>query len=305
MLSTILSKIKTKFLVYHGIYLSNNYYNYHGFHPLFYYQRTRGNAITIKTKSSNIIISYRDDVKKLTIVRPLGNIKEILQVITFLKKEMPNTQIYCRYLNKEQYEYIKEHCIISQDIIWSKNSLYDDETYSQISLHIQNTVSLEGNNLRWIRQAVKRHNNSIIHKCVKKEDVDITKLLDFAYNNFPKSVTDNMDNRNETNSFFTSTFLGVETFPENLDFHCFYNLNKDLIGFSIVSSFKEVADVYFFTHQRISRLANFQLFKIMHFYDRKKVRHLNLGGSETRSMHNFKKNISPYYQSIKSYLVKL
>lgn len=282
----------------------------HGFHPLFYWQRTRGKGYWLFNDEAHVICSFRDDIGVFQLVRPCGTSSKIVQVcddISSALSEASPHQIVVRYCNKEVANKLISCSFNEQDdFVWNHNSSRDDETYSQVIYPLNKIVISEGTGNRMIRQSIYKHDDISIYSGTKNYIIELEKV--FVLSLLPSSANKSNFDDMEIYEFIRSTFDAIPLIKKkrncNIVYHRLIDDSGALKAFAISGQAKTIADMYLFSHIREKRLATYFLYKIAEYHSNNGAIHLNLGGSETSSLHQFKVNFSSHHFTIKSHLLK-
>jgi len=281
-----------------------------GFHPLFYFQRARGDIFVIEDNDVTLVCSNRLDVKKFIIIRPIGNIASIVNTLKKLSSHFIDEYgfFYIKYANEELKTILNNEFNISFDFFWSGNSLFDDETYPQIQydlMEVNDIAISKRSKHRWIRQCIKSFKSSIYHKKLVYSQIEFEKLLNFSKINVPKSIKNKIQSLNEFYGFVNSTFDGITKYNKNIDFHIFLNNLDEIVGI-LISAHKEAhVDVYFLSHKNLPKLSTFILVTVMKYYLDKGASYFCVGGSETESLHLFKEQLLLECRKTSTFLIKI
>lgn len=281
----------------------------HGFHPIFYWQRTRGLGFWLFNDSVDVVFSYREDVGYFQFVRLCGESIEVAILCEKIASEVSKIWSHCivaRYCNEEIASQLLTQSFVEKNgFEWNQSSTLDDESFSQIIFPIGKIIYLEGAENRMIRQAVKKHENISLYSFTKKTNIRLDK--DFVLGELPLSAKRNNFDEIEINDFINSTFDAVSLIMEleknEVVFHRILSSKGELKAFAISGNIGSQADMYLFSHIKESRLSTYFLYKILEYQNTQGVRFLNLGGSESSSLHKFKMNFSSNYLINQSHLL--
>ena len=282
----------------------------HGFHPLFYWQRTRGNGYWLFNNDVHVVCSFRNDIGIFQLVRPCGATSKIIQVCEDISSALSESfpyHIVVRYCSKEVASRLTSGSFNEpDDFVWNHNSPLDDETYSQVIYPLNKIVIPKGTGNRMIRQSIYKHDDVSSYRGTNNYMIELEKA--FVLGLLPISANKSNFDDMEIQEFIRSTFDAIQLIRKKRICKIICHRLLDNLGtlkaFAVSGQADSRADMYLFSHLKEKRLATYFLYKIAEYHSNNGAVSLNLGGSETSSLHQFKVNFSSHHFTTRSHLLK-
>lgn len=261
----------------------------HGSHASFYWLRTRGSGVFVRLGKSGLAVTWRQDMGGFVALRPVGEAQEIadllMTVASTVQKKWPGLLLIGRYcgravadrLASQGWTYINS----------SHSGLIDDEAFPEVIITGEPIAMPAGRKYRLIRKAVLRHGADCVYIATEnpigcgEEDFIRHRAARASHylepeRNFNEAVIDILNR---------GSCVGVT-------FHYLFR-SGSLAGFSITARTGEISHGYYIGTINLPRLSAYFHWQVYLEECRKGALGFNLGGSEARSLHQFKVRTFP------------
>lgn len=258
-----------------------------------YYDGKNLSAVTIypKLEQPNTIVFYW--------IRPMGS--TILNIINHFSKNLLKTKgipTYVKKIFKDQYNFLlKQDFKPIESFPWHSLCLAEDDTYPERIINVKKTINLarkakKGSKIRRAFQYYRHYlkKDQIITSSIFQKKEDVKKVL---ANFFSHQRKLNKPNVSRETDFFNLLIENpkVNSILENL----FYLNNKPVGFFYAEIQNKNFASLYAtITNRKLANhLTEYIMFYLIDKLNNLGINFLNLGGSETQTLDNFKNKFLP------------
>ncbi len=263
-----------------------------------YYDGENLSAVSVYPKIEN------PDLNVFYWIRPMG--KGILDVIDEFSKDLldrDNVPTYAKKLFEDQYKYLKKRGFQDVDKFpWHSTAPAEDDTYPERILDIGKTIE-EAKNAGKTRQLGRSLKNYYMYKNddeVEKASVfrNEEDAFEVAKRFFKFQTKKNKPNVSNAYDFYNVIYnLEKQDILEEI----VYKKNISVAFYFSVVQNEDYASLYAMLSDRElhNNVSDFLIFRILNRLKSNKLKHLNLGGSELKSLDEYKQKFRPsYYQQM-------
>jgi hypothetical protein len=262
----------------------------HGSHGLFYWLRARGHGYVVSNEDAAAVVTWRADVGRLVVLRPVGATDAVVDLLEQLadaavSARVPGTLVarYCTHQVARRLEKVRWAPMADP---WHRSAPLDDEAHPEVIVTASPTEVPAGQRYKTIREAIVRHATRYTYlsspvplglgetKLVEREGARVAGC-DGHERGFNDAVLASLASRRH----------------DWLTYHYLYR--EGLAGFAVTGDVTGIAHGYYLAVRDVPRLATYLLWLIYVQQRRAGAAALNLGGSETRSLHAFKVRTFP------------
>jgi hypothetical protein len=263
----------------------------HGSHGLFYWLRARGRGQIVATDNAAIVLAWRGDVGRLAAFRPVGDRDAVVDLLEAVARAAgairPAVPLVARYCSPPVADRLEQRGWQALTTPWQPAAHADDETYPEVIVTAPAVELPTGQRYKPLRQAIALH----YRRC--------------DYHASPAPLGDG-----ET-TFITTTAARAAGYDDHeigfnhallaslhtgghdgLTYH-YLTRHGRLAGFAITANLTGIAHGYYLATANLPRLTGYFLWLIYLQQRRSGAHALNLGGSETASLHQFKTRTFP------------
>ncbi|NUS73886.1 MAG: hypothetical protein HOQ05_10820 [Corynebacteriales bacterium] len=266
----------------------------HGSHMLFYWLRARGRGLYVSDDNAAFVLSWRADVARLVALRPVGDIDAIVNLLDTVAKlvsnEWPDIPLVVRYCGAALSERLAERDWRSMSQVWAEDAPLDDETHPEVIITGQPVEVPEGPAYRPVRKSILRHQGSFTYKSSPAP-------LHCGEIDFIASQAARAENYDELEVGFNQALVSAIAALPATDMRYHYLFQDDkLAGLAISANTTGLTHSYYMGTTKASRLSTYFQWLIYLEERRMGSTGLNLGGSETESLHEFKMYTFPEHE---------
>jgi hypothetical protein len=263
----------------------------HGSHGLFYWLRTRGKGVIIQTNNAGLVLTWRPDVKNFVALRPVGELNAMADLLDEVAEitltKWPSVSFIARYCGNVITDRMIEHGWILPPNPWSPNRPFDDEAYPEVIITADPLEIPSGKNGNLVRKAINLNADKYSY-CTSPVPIDCGEA------EFIRTRAARADHYDDQEISFNEALLTALDFRDHHAITYHYLFHGDLLcGFAVTANTTGISHVYYVGTMKMSRLSVYFQWKIYLEERRKGASALNLGGSETESLHTFKTRTFP------------
>ncbi|GAA4462598.1 hypothetical protein [Phytohabitans houttuyneae] len=262
----------------------------HGSHGLFYWLRARGRGLVVSAGDAATVLTWRPDVDRLVAVRPVG---ATAAVVTLLEEvgevaaaAAPNRPFVARYCTPAVAAGLAELGWGPMAAPWHPAAPHDDETHPEVVVTAPVAEIPAGQRYKPIREAIFRHAARYTYL---SSPVPLG-LAEAAFVERGTARAGGYDGHERGfNTAVLASFAGRR--HDWLTYH--YLIRDGLAGLAVTGNVTGIAHGYYLATRNVPRLTTYLLWLIYLQQRRAGAAALNLGGSETRTLHAFKVRTFP------------
>lgn len=262
----------------------------HGSHGMFYWLRARGRGYVVSTGNAAAVLTWRADVGRLVVLRPVGGTDAVVALLEQLADAAVSAGLPCplvvRYCAHQVACRLGELGWAPMADPWHRSAPLDDEAHPEVIVTAPPIEVPAGQRYKPIREAIVRHAAGHTYLCSpvplglgEAELVESNSARVAGYDGHERG--------------FNAAVLASLTTRRHdwLTYH--YLIRDGLAGFAVTGNVTGIAHGYYLAAREVPRLATYLLWLIYLQQRRAGAAALNLGGSETRSLHAFKVRTFP------------
>jgi hypothetical protein len=258
----------------------------HGSHGLFYWLRARGKGLFLWTDNAGIVLTWRPDVGRLVALRPIGELDAVVDLLDTVAKltsiRWPCVPLVARYCSNAVATRLVKRGWARPSRPWLPDMPLDDEAYPEVVITGTPLETPNGRQYKFVRNAAYRHAARYSYHASSAP-------IDYGEAKFITTQTARVDRYDEQEKSFNAVLLGALNFRHHYGITYRYPFRgRQLSGFAITSNTTGVSHRYFTGTPKVSCLSTYFHWKIYIEERRRGALALNLGGSETESLHVFK-----------------
>jgi hypothetical protein len=262
----------------------------HGSHGLFYWLRARGHGQIVATDNAAVVLAWRGDVGRLAALRPVGDCDAVVDLLDGLahaaaaiRPPVPLVARYCSRPVADRLEQRGWHALTSP---WHPAAPADDETYPEVIVTAPAVEVPAGQRYKPLRQAIALHYRHCgYHASPTPLGCGETTIITTA----ARGAGYDDHEIGFHHALLASLHTGGH---DGLTYH-YLTRHGGLAGFAITADLTGIAHGYYLATENRPRLASYFLWLIYLQQRRSGAHALNLGGSETASLHQFKTRTFP------------
>jgi hypothetical protein len=242
-------------------------------------------------------------------IRPMG--PKIIDIISDISKKINKKYklpVYGKKLFKKQYDnLIKNGFKNINTLPWHKLYPSEDDVFPEQIIDVQNTLDIakKSSKMTSIHRALRyyesiKKSNNISHSSIYNNESDTKHIIDTFFSKPLKKVCKNLSDPFDY-------YALLHKYSKKMLEKIFY-INKKPTGFFVIEQHNdEYASLYATLSLRTmsNHIVDYMMFDLIHELANKNVRFLNLGGSETESLHAFKQKFQPKRQIKMHWSVKV
>jgi len=260
----------------------------HGSHGLFYWLRARGRGAFVTSNDAGMMLTWRPDVRRLAAVRPVGDLDAVVALLEAAAAHAPaDVAFVVRYCAGDVAARLRERGWTGMRGRWRPDAPADDETFPEVILTAPVMDLPGGQGYRPVREAVSRHHGRYAYRASARP-------LGIGEARFIRREAARAGGYDEHEAGFTAAVLTSLDAARHdwLTYH-YLSRGQRLAGFAITANITGIAHGYYLATLGVPRLTTFFLWHIYLQQRRSGAFALNLGGSETASLHEFKTRTFP------------
>lgn len=263
----------------------------HGSHGLFYWLRTRGAGILVRSDHAATVLAWRPDFGSLVVLRPVGDADAIAELFCVIGKIVSNTwpgiPLVARYCTDSVADRMVDRGWVSSPSPWLSDALLDDEAYPEVLIVADPAEIPLGSKYRAIRKAIFRHSDDCFYFAS-------TTPVGCGESEFIMNKTARTHHPGGRESSFNGSVIAALniSFHDQTVYHYLFR-NNQLVGFAITGDTTGVSHGYYLGTIRSSRISTYFHWQIYREVRRRGASAYNLGGSESESLHLFKMQTFP------------
>ena len=263
----------------------------HGSHGLFYWLRTRGKGVIIQTNNAGLVIAWRPDVKSFIALRPVGELNAIAYLLNKVAEitltKWPGGPFIARYCSNVVTNRMIDHGWVLPPNPWSLNRPFDDEAYPEVIITSDPLEIPQGKDGNLVRKAINLNADKYSYRTSPIP-------IDCGEVELIRTRAARADHYDDQEISFNEALLAALDFRDHdaITYHYLFR-GDHLSGFAVTANTTGISHVYYAGTTKTSRLSVYFQWKIYLEERRKDASALNLGGSETESLHTFKTRTFP------------
>jgi hypothetical protein len=263
----------------------------HGSHGLFYWLRARGRGQIIANDAAAMVLAWRADVGRLAAFRPVGDRDAIVDLLEVVAEAAgatrPVVPLVARYCSPPVADRLQQRGWRALSSPWQPLAHADDETYPEVIVTAPAVEVPPGQRYKPLRQAIALHSRHCDYHASPVpighgETVFVTTAAARA------AVYDDHE-LGFNHALLASLHTGRH---DGLTYHYLARQGR-LAGFAITANLTGIAHGYYLATANLPRLTSYFLWLIYLQQRRSGAYALNLGGSETASLDQFKTRTFP------------
>lgn len=272
----------------------------HGGHPLFYWQRARGRGRLVSAGPAAVVSAVREDVRKITLIRPVGASTHIVPLVCQLASELGSYSEYpvvVRYCGQQLCDQLRENGWREVSSPWDEYSTADDESFPQIIAGIPATNIPEGIDYKRMRSAERRFRESMSYSA--------SDSLMFGDEREWCLLEERARQRGcwtQISDFLNVTFDACEQGLPLVTYHYLHE-GTNIVGFAVTGLHRQMSHGLLLIVAAVDNLAYYFLWKIMEQQSRSGATQLNCGGSEYAGLSRFKGRLG-HTRSVPTYMLE-
>jgi hypothetical protein len=266
----------------------------HGSHGLFYWLRARGKGVVIQTDKAGLVLTWRPDVKNFIALRPVGELNAIADLLDEVA-EITLTKWF-------GFPVVARYCgnLITNKMIdrgwalppnpWPPNRPFDDETYPEVIITADPLEIPPGKNGNLVRKAINLNADKYSY-CTSPVPIGCGEA------EFVRTQAARADYYDDQEISFNEALIVALGFRDHhaITYHYMFDGDR-LSGFAVTANTTGISHLYYAGTTKASRLSVYFQWKIYLEERCKGSSALNLGGSETESLHTFKARTFPKHE---------
>lgn len=271
-------------------YLQNGW-DVHGSHKVFYWTRSRGQGIIISSKAAAVVACYSHYMQKIVLIRPIGDLESIIQLINEVCEITDHTfggeTVLLRYCNLDLANNLRARGWRDLSAPLLPSAYADDETWPEVILPSALDDFPRGPQSRPVRKTILRYQDRYEYRAENK----------LVLGGEAKFILEGSSRSTVCDSYEYSFTRAIISFlEENGDCDLTYHYlltDSEMAGFGITGNTTGISHCYYAGVRKLPRLSTYFLWQIYLNERHNGATALNLGGSETRSLHQYKAETFP------------
>lgn len=266
----------------------------HGSHGLFYWLRARSTGVVVQAPGAALVLSWRPDVGCLVAWRPVGEraaIAALLETVAAAAERFhPGVHLVARYLTADVAAALLRRGWGPLHRPWQAEAPIDDETYPEVIVTAPAIETPAGQRYKPIRQAIAAYADTFTYTAAARP-------LGWGEDDYVTGGGARASAQEGPEGAFNRAVAASLTWDrhECLTFH-YLTGPKGIAGFAATADVTGIAHGYFLACDPAPRLATYFLWLIYLQQRRSGAAGLNLGGSEARTLFDFKTRTFPDHQ---------
>jgi hypothetical protein len=269
----------------------------HGSHGLFYWLRARQRGLVVSAGNAALILTWRPDVRRLAALRPVGTasaIASLLDTVTAAASAaLPGIPLLARYcgdplaaaLLARRWQPFRE--------AWCPEAPLDDEAFPEVVITAGPARMPPGQKYKSLREAITWHQGEYRFMASPHP-------LGGEAQAITASTNPARPARAQEAEFDAAVLAALGSGQHHgLAYHYLHH-GTELAGWAVTGNTTGTSHGYYLWTARVPRLASYFLWQIYLHERRSGAAALNLGGSETQSLHDFKTRTFPGHELRKS-----
>ena len=274
----------------------------HGSHGLFYWLRTRGKGAIIRTNNAGLVLTWRPNVKSFVALRPVGELDVMADLLDRVAEitltKWPSIPFIARYCGNVVTDRMIDRGWVLPHNPWSPKIPFDDETYPEVIITAHPLEVPSGKNGNLVRKAINLNADKYSYRTSPVP-------IGCGEGEFIRTQTARAAHYDDQEISFNDALLTALDFRDHEAITYHYLFRGDhLSGFAVTANTTGISHVYYAGTTKISRLSVYFQWKIYLEERRKGASALNLGGSETESLHTFKARTFPKHELQQSTILR-
>lgn len=263
----------------------------HGSHGFFYWLRARGKGVIIRASNAGLALTWRPDVGSFVALRPVGERDAVVDLLDAVAKitltRWPSLPFIARYCSS----------VVANRMVgrgwdlplhpWLPDEPFDDETYPEVIVTADPLEMPTGKHGNLVRKAINLNADNYSYRTAST-------LIGCGEEEFIMAQTARADHYDDQERSFNEALLTALRFRchHAITYHYLFHGDR-LSGFAVTANTTGISHIYYVGTSKASRLSVYFQWKIYLEERRKGALALNLGGSETKSLHIFKVRTFP------------
>jgi hypothetical protein len=269
----------------------------HGGHGLFYWLRARQRGLVVRSGNAAVILAWRSDVRRLAALRPVGTASaaaSLLDTVAMVASTaLPGIPLLARYCGDQLTATLLAQRWHPFGQAWCPEAPLDDEAFPEVVITTDLAGLPLGRKYKSLREAVTWHQDAYQYRASPDPlggeaqaitgDTEPARPARAQEADFDAAVV---------------AALGAGC-HQGLAYH-YLHRGTELAGWAVTGNTTGTSHGYYLWTARVPRLATYFLWQI---YQRERcsgATALNLGGSETQSLHHYKTRTFPDHALQKS-----
>jgi hypothetical protein len=258
----------------------------HGSHELFYWTRSRGSGSLVSSEDAAVLLYYSEPFDRIILVRPVGNLAGIIKILDAVSSVIhavtPGESVVVRYCNSKISNELRKlgWSELSRPLLQS--AYVDDETWPEVILCDPAYESPQGAEHRVIRKAILRYQEKYHYKAEK----NLIGLGELEFMLDGSSRADVCDSYENSFNYSLVEFLKLN---KDCDLTYHYLISENcLVGFGVTGRNTSSSHCYYSGVHKEPRLSTYFLWRMYVTERNSGADSLNFGGSEQRSLYEYK-----------------
>ena len=263
----------------------------HGSHGLFYWLRARCRGRIVAAARAATVLTWRPDVQRMVALRPVGQLDAVIDILDAAARtadaETGGAPFVARYCADELAARLRDRGWIDMTTPWQPGIPADDETYPEVIVTAPVADIPHGQRYRPVREAITRHSRRYTYTASPTpRRIGEAELITHGAARATDYDGHEMD-------FNTAVLAAMDSAHHDwLTYHYLIH-GERLAGFAITANITGMSHGYYLSTHDAPRLTAYFLWSIYLQQRRSGAFALNLGGSETASLHQFKMHTFP------------
>jgi hypothetical protein len=263
----------------------------HGSHGLFYWLRARQRGMVISQEHAGVVLTWRPDVGRLVALRPIGDASAAADLLDTVLKvtsaALPGLQMVARYCGDTLAPVLLGRGWHAFGAGWCPQAPLDDEAFPEVVITADPDDIPRGKGCKSLREAITWHHGAYRFRASSRPRGGEAEAM------MPRSAAPARGAREQEASFEAAVIsaLGFGR-HDGLTYHYLYH-GTELAGWGIAGNTTGISHGYHLWTARVPRLVTYFLWQIYLHERRNGAAALNLGGSETRSLYDYKTRTFP------------
>jgi hypothetical protein len=269
----------------------------HGSHGLFYWLRARQRGLVVSGGNAAVILAWRPDVRRLAALRPVGAARAAASLLDTVAAAasvvLPDVPLLARYCGDPLADALLARRWQPFKGAWCPQAPLDDEAFPEVVITAEPSGLPPGRKYKSLREAITWHQDDYRFMASPHP-------LGGEAQAITGSMTPVRPARAQEADFDAAVLAALGSGQHHgLAYHYLHH-GTELAGWAVTGNTTGTSHGYYLWTARVPRLASYFLWQIYLHERHSGAAALNLGGSETQSLHNYKTGTFPGHELRKS-----